>query len=283
MPFEPYADGNPKHIDVNTVEKYTLKDYDITPDRIKELMFGVPVTDPNTGKALPESFYDSAIRVAVAKAEKKFDVVVLPRFQVEEKDMFQNDASSYMFLRMNHKPVLQVEQLSMEFQGRTVINYPAGWWKVSALGGSIQLLPTFGSRGNNMYPYSGEGNMTPFLGLPQMQTGTYAPQMFRVGYVAGMLPISREGSSREWEMAPDFRMLILKHATKEIFQIWGRLIIGAGIASKSLSIDGMSETIVTTQSAMYGGAQADIMQIDRDIAELEDGLRSTYGIQLGII
>ena len=58
------------------------------------------------------------------------------------------------------------------------------------------------------------------------------------------------------------------------------MIIGAGIASKTLEVDGISETIGTTQSAMYGGASAQILQINEDIKELLDGLRAYYGYNM---
>ena len=58
------------------------------------------------------------------------------------------------------------------------------------------------------------------------------------------------------------------------------LIIGAGIANKSLDVDGISETIGTTQSAMYGGASAQILQINDDIDELLKGLQSYFGTNM---
>ena len=76
---------------------------------------------------------------------------------------------------------------------------------------------------------------------------------------------------------------MIKIAAKEIFQVWGRLIIGAGIEGKTLSVDGVSESIQTTQSAMYGGAYADIRQIDEDIQSMLAGLKSYFGMNMGII
>ena len=58
------------------------------------------------------------------------------------------------------------------------------------------------------------------------------------------------------------------------------MIIGAGIANKSLDVDGISETIGTTQSAMYGGASAQIIQINDDIDELLKGLQSYFGTNM---
>lgn len=58
------------------------------------------------------------------------------------------------------------------------------------------------------------------------------------------------------------------------------MIIGAGIANKTLDVDGITESIGTTQSAMYGGASAQIIQIDADIKELLDALRSYFGTNM---
>ena len=43
------------------------------------------------------------------------------------------------------------------------------------------------------------------------------------------------------------------------------LIIGAGIANQSVSIDGLSQSVGTTQSAMFGGASARIQNYSDDL------------------
>lgn len=282
--YAPYSDGNPKRIPLDAVENYSLADYGFTIEGVKSQIFGVQVIDPNTGKELPDEYYIQAINSAVASAEKKFDIKILPRFIHEQKDFYENNYNSFNYLKLNSRPVLQVEQFSMNAYNQTLLEYPPGWWKVACLGGSIQLMPTLAGFMNDGIPFS-----TSFMGqVPLLNTGAYnnqgyAPQLFHVSYVAGMLPQSRDGVTQEWEMPPDLRFLILKESAKSVLEVWGRLIIGAGIASKSFDMDGISETIVTTQSAMYGGASADILQLNQDIAELTAGLKAYFGINIGII
>lgn len=56
------------------------------------------------------------------------------------------------------------------------------------------------------------------------------------------------------------------------------LIIGAGIANQSVSIDGVSQSIGTTQSAMFGGASARIEAYGKDLKEvLLPALRMRFG------
>ena len=106
--------------------------------------------------------------------------------------------------------------------------------------------------------------------------GNYAPQTFDIDYVAGFLPPSRAGVTRDFEFPMELQQWSIQDALKEVCQVWGRLLIGAGIASYGRSIDGLSENVVTTQSAMYTGSRADIDIIDADIANLEGALAQKF-------
>lgn len=283
--YAPYTSGNPRRIPLDAVDKFTLADFGFTVDAVKSQMFGVAVIDPSTGEEMGDEYYLQAINSAIANAEKVFDIRILPRLVTERKDFYQNDFNSYGYLHMNNRPLLQVEDFKMQAYNRTVLNYQNDWWRVNCIQGSIQLMPSLlGALGAGV-PY-GQVTMgqAPWLGFPPVANNQgYAPQMFEVNYVAGMLPQERDGVFQEWELHPDLKFLILKESAKSILEVWGRLIIGAGIASRSLDIDGLSESVVTTQSAMYGGASADIIQLDADIKNLTEGLKAYYGLNLGII
>lgn len=52
----------------------------------------------------------------------------------------------------------------------------------------------------------------------------------------------------------------------------------AGIANQSVSIDGVSQSIGTTQSAMFGGASARVNEYTKDLTEnLLPALRMRFG------
>lgn len=286
-PYEgtPYGHNNPKHVDLSEVNNYTLDDYGLTVDAVKSNHFGIDVTDPRNGKHLPDAFYKSKIESAIAMVEKDLNIVVLPRVLNEHHDFYSNDFNSHMYLHTFQRPILQVEKVVLEYGGSMVFNYPTKWWRVYNMEGHIQMLPTMmlsGEQGslNLAQVYSGYPMIA---GIPHTVGSQHAPQMFHLQYVAGMLPPTRRGVTQPHEMHPDLWNLIVKIALKEVFQQWGRLIIGAGIANMSINIDGVSQSIDTTQSAMYGGAYADITQLDRDILELKSSLKSYYGGNLGII
>lgn len=279
-PYHP--SGNPKHIEKSLVEDYTIADYGWTPEVIKEhYMYGIRVQNPETGKEMDDSFYNHIFEIAIDKAEKSLDISIIPDFQDEQRDYYEQDFNSYMFVHAYKKPILQVENLQLHFNGRPIYQYPANWWKVEHVDGQIQLYPTALMQVGQGASYSSAISGYPYLaGMMPPQGNTYAPQMIRLEYISGMLPRRRAGVSKPWECPPSLEQLVIKYALKEIYQVWGNLIIGAGIANKSLDVDGISETIGTTQSAMYGGASAQIIQIDSDIKELLKALQSYFGTNM---
>lgn len=281
-----YQHNNPQLVDLSTVDNYTLSDYGLTVDNVKLNHFGIDVTDPRTGEYLPDAFYLSKIESAVAQVEKMLDIVILPRvIQGEHHDYYRNDFHSFMFIQTHRRPLLQLENAQLEYGGSMVFKYPPKWWRVNQLSGQIQMLPSYmlaGEQGalNLATAYSGYPMIA---GVPYLVGNDFAPQMFHIDYVAGMLPPARAGVTQTYEMHPDLWNLIIKIALREVFEQWGRLIIGAGISNMSIEIDGVSQSIDSTQTAMYGGASADILQLDKDIEALYNGLRSYYGNNLGII
>lgn len=275
-PYHP--SGNPKHIDLKELDNVTMADYGWTPEAVKAYMFGITVQNPDTGQPMGDDFYNHILERAIGKAERALDISILPDVNSEMRDYHETEFNSYMFVHAYKKPILQVENLQLQFNGRPIYKYPANWWKVEHLAGHVQLFPTALMQTGQSMSYDAVFNGYPQLaGVYPPSGATFAPQMIHLEYVSGMLPRSKSARNKPWEIPGELEQLVIKYTLKEIYQIWGNLIIGAGIANKSLDIDGISETIGTTQSAMYGGASAQIIQINEDIKELLNGLRSYYG------
>ncbi|WNM50842.1 tail fiber protein [Staphylococcus phage Alsa_3] len=276
----PYADeSNPERITQQEIDNISLEDYGWTADAIKNyFMFGIDIKDEN-GNEMDETFYRYLFEQGIAEAEQALDIVILPRVETEIQDYNEQEFQSYMHVHTRRKPIIQVESLSLQMNGSKIYDYPGDWWKVYHLPGHLQIFPTtLMQAGNNGY------NSNVFMGYPAqigaMPGGfhrTFAPQMIRVKYIAGLLPRKQEGITREYEIPANLQTLVTSYAMRELFKVGGRLIIGAGIASRTLTIDGVSETINTTQSAMYGGYSAEILQIDQDIDKMLGRLRSYFG------
>jgi len=305
---EPYSHNNPKLVDLETIESITPSDYGLTPEAIKASMFGVKVIDPNTGNEMGDSFYTYAIETAISKVETELDIVILPRVVTEHKDYNYAEYSSYMFLHAKSKPILQVETLGLEANGSYKRNYPSEWWKVYNRPGHIQVAsaPLYGAISGNMgggiATFSGGASFGGFDGgyggrlhgglssLPNGSSlGGYKPnpvsggnqnsypQLIHVSYIAGMLPQRRAGVTEEWEMPTLLNELVIKMASKQIFQQWGRLVVPMGVSSKTLTIDGISESVSYTSSATNGAIKSEIGQLDEDIADGLNKLRGYYG------
>jgi hypothetical protein len=78
--------------------------------------------------------------------------------------------------------------------------------------------------------------------------------------------------------------IAIKAGTLLLLHIAGDLILGAGIASQSLSIDSLSTSVGTTSSAMYSGYSARAENLDKQYKLVMQGLRSQYRVtQFGVI
>lgn len=228
-PYHP--SGNPKHIDRNQVEELQLSDYGWTPDAIKNhYMYGVTVQNPDTGKPMEDAFYYHVLEVAIDKAEKALDITIIPDFKHEMRDYYETEFNSYMYVHAYSKPILQVENLQLQFNGRPIYKYPANWWKVDNLAGHVQLFPTALMQTGQSMSYDAVFNGYPQLaGVYPPSGATYAPQMIQLDYISGMLPRKRAGVTKPWEVPPSLEQLVIKYALKEIYQVWGNLIIGVYI------------------------------------------------------
>ena len=78
------------------------------------------------------------------------------------------------------------------------------------------------------------------------------------------------------EIPYDIINVIGKLASIPLFNIAGDLILGAGIARQSLSIDGLSQQIDSTSSATNAGYGARIINYTKEIQETMDRLQGTY-------
>lgn len=81
----------------------------------------------------------------------------------------------------------------------------------------------------------------------------------------------------------DLMNIIGKYAAIGIFAILGDIIYGTpGLASQSLSIDGLSQNINTTNSAMYSGFSARITQYSKEVEKYMKEMKNFYkGLNFG--
>lgn len=242
--------------------------------------FGIPLKD-SEGNPFPEDLLQSYLDSAIAWAEQTLNIVIMPREELEEHDYFLTDYTNWGFIRLWKKPIIEVESLEMWYGEQKMFDIPKDWLKIDKLSGQISLFPTSGSAGGMIITASG-GLVTPLL------TGNigYAPKLWRVRYKAGLeAPDPNEPHVyRQNHIHPNLIECIYKKAAIGVMGVYGDLIIGPGIANQSISLDGISQSVGTTQSAMFGGASARIDQLQKDIDSYIPALRSYYdGINMTVI
>lgn len=284
-----YDINNPKRIDLSKVDDVTPADIGLTPYMIKKYMFGLKIVDPDTKQELDDSVYEHLIDTKIPYAEQQLGIAILPRIIANERhDYYANDFMHYNYIQTYERPILQVNSVEMMYNNQRLEKFPTSWLKVYTRTGEIEINPAV-IVGDSSVLNGGEAYMNgtqaissaPLWGLPGIASTDVVPQALQYTYVAGMLPPTRRGITRDWEVPLDLVQLIAKYVLRELLEIWGDLIIGAGIAGESLSVDGISESTTTTQSAMYTGGAARIKLIDDTIASLEQGLRNRYGYNKG--
>lgn len=232
-----------------------------TEELTQNFLFGIDLSD-SQGNPFPKALIISYINSSIAYAESLFDIC-LSRQEIksEPHDYERGDYTNWGYVQLWKRPVLEVKSLKLMYGTKPAWEVPQDWLKIDKNSGKIQMFPSSGSVTSMIIGASGA-----IYGL--YNSWDYAPQMWEVDYVAGM---------DSNDLPAHLKELIYKKAVIGILQVWGDLILGAGIASSSISIDGLSQSIGTTQSAMYGGASARCEEYRKDIEALIPVLRQKYG------
>jgi hypothetical protein len=97
-----------------------------------------------------------------------------------------------------------------------------------------------------------------------------------VPFIPRALEVTYQSGFQIGELPADIRDIIGMYASFPIFNVAGDLIAGAGIASYSVGLDGLSQSVSTTSSATNAGYGARLIQYQRQIKEQLPQLRRFY-------
>lgn len=223
-------------------------------------LHGVSIKD-NFGNDLPESAYQSYIFTAISNFEHEFGVTINPTTFEEEHDYNINEYQNYGFMQLRWKPIISVEFVKVQYiKNNTLLQYPDDWLRIYREPAQIHITPTSGAISS--FSLDGSGFLPQIFGIKRRY-----PQLFLVKYTAGF-----EDNKIPWLIN---RYIGLKAAI-DALNIAGDLILGAGIASQSLSIDGLSQSIGSTSSATNAGYGARIIQYLKEIESITPVIRNFY-------
>lgn len=232
-------------------------------------MWGVSVKNQD-GTELPDSVYEFYIQSAQKELESILNIKLVPQVIEETRDYNYCDYSTYGFMRCSY-PVARPFWLKGLFGTAEQIEYPREWLSIKRSNEvpemfyrNVYLVPNQGGYQN------GNASGVTFNGIfganLLWRSRTYIPNYWRIRYLTGFT-----------EIPADLLNVIGKAAAINVFHVAGDLILGAGIASFSLGVDGLSQSISSTSSATNAGYGARVIGYGDDIKRMIPILQSKYG------
>lgn len=222
----------------------------VTVQKLKDIyLFGLDIKNPNTGEDLPNETYQQYINNAVSMLEHYLDISISRvNNQIEYKDYRLNDYQDWGYYMCNNYPVIQVNSIKLVYfrdengDPEVVQTIPNTWIRLQPHDGMIRLIP------NARFPAN----------LQISQTGSYFPEILRSQFVPHLWQIDYDFGFESSCVPVLLNQAVATIAAVQALIVGGNLVLGAGIAGSSISIDGLSQSIQTTQSAENSAFSATI-------------------------
>jgi len=230
-------------------------------------LFGVNLKDDD-GNEMPDALIEFYIKSAQQYVERQLAVLLFPQtIESEAHDYFYDSYTNFAQAKLLHYPIRAVRRYEIQFPlTNKVLTFDPSWIKSDAISGMVNLIPVEGTFSQILM---GQGGSF----LPLLYSGRdYIPYIIFITYDAGF---------EAGEIPEDILHAIAMKASIGPLNIAGDLIAGAGIASKSISLDGLSQSIGTTSSATNAGYGARIINYEKQLKTMLSEIRMNLkGIQM---
>ena len=228
--------------------------------------YGIDISSTD-GTKLSEGVIETYIRSAQSEIEKYLAIKLKKQLETESTDYYRDDFTiGYPVIETSFQPNEAYVCMGM-LNSIEQIYYPKQWLTVNksegkGWGREISIVPNGSAvNGNSDVILTGVMNQYSF------QAQRMVPDYFTVQYTTGF----------DFKKIPfDLINVIGKFSAIGIFNVLGDLILGAGIASQSLSIDGLSQSISSTSSATNSGYGARIVQYQKEVKDSLSKLKRYY-------
>lgn len=227
----------------------------VTPQWLKDrYLVGVDLTD-DEGDPYPDALFTHAIMMAARMVEAELGVSLSPISVVDERhDVDGSTSQSYSLTALTRRPVWEVTAFKVQYGAFPASALPVSWVALrDDMAGQVQLLPSPESLSYSMAGLT--GSVIP--GLLGGSGAQYVPAYQLYSYEAGY-------GSEAHPYPEDILALVGLKAAILPLDTAGDLIAGAGIASKSRSMDGISESVNTTSSATNSGYGARVLSYHKN-------------------
>jgi hypothetical protein len=241
----------------------------LTADWLKKVfLWGVDLTEDNN-LPYPDEFFEHAIKFGKDFFAKKCDVQVPRKTIHEQHDWSAAAKDEFSLLQLRVVPVREIVGVTLKYGQKDIWRIPHDWIVYDEdEPEQVQIVPTTGA-----YPMSvAELAFSQHVVLSKYQR---FPRYYEVEYEAGL---------DDEDFSADELDVIGKWAAIQILNTAGDLIAGAGIASLSVGLDGVSTSKSTTSSATNAGYGARIIQWQKEIAHEVAVIRSRYhGLNMMVV
>lgn len=243
----------------------------------KNYLFGVNLTDDNATE-MPDSLFRWYIQAAVSRLEHELDLRLREfRVTAERHDYMAEEFMKFQWTQLKEYPVIlpttpgagtniTVPAVRLTFPAQaTSRDIPPEWVQVDEDAGQIELVPGAGALSLPFFGASG-------LMMPSISGGVsrYLPHVIEVDYWAGF---------PRHHVPPMIRHLAGMLASFGPLDIAGDLLGGAGVASYSIALDGLSQSVNTTSSPQYSGYGARLRLYE---LELKKSIQVVKGYYKGL-
>jgi len=235
---------------------------------------GCDLTD-NDGVPLPLETFEEAIREATDELAAEIDATLRPTLVTEKHDYDLSKYQCFGWFQLDRVPVAEIISVEMKFQGSGYnLVFPPAWINtIDPMFATFNLVPQTGTLEQFLVAQGGMGGGAL---MPVLRPGIYKwwPALFEIQYRAGF---------DLGEVPERLQKAIALKAAIEILNIAGEMILGSGIASQSIAIGGLSQSVATTSSATNAGHGALILQYERQLKKLVPSIRRQFhGVGMSI-
>ena len=248
----------------------------ISPTEMKVLYFyGIDIKSTD-GTKFSDDVFEMHIRQAQAEIEGYFDIKIFPEL-VTEKQQFDKDnyENNFPFIQTNYHVNKAYACIGLLNQVEQIV-FPEEWLLTRSQNNGkeigsrrISLVPT----GTSGVSTSGEIILTGIVFQTGMLTFRNIPDYFTVQYLTGFKKI-------EWDIFNLVGML----ASIPVLSLAGDLALPAGVASQSVGIDGLSQSISSTASATSNAYAARVGMYLKTMKETVDRLKIKYtGLRFTVV
>lgn len=230
---------------------------------LEKYFFGIQIKD-QYGVSMSEDNLRRYIVEGQSEMERFLDISFQKKVIKENRTFEMRDFVEWGFIPTLY-PVCDAYKLEGFINDVKQIEYPSEWLSVKKNSDGknfhrcVYIVPGSGGARTNSVVYSG---ITPHLGFLGRQD---IPYYWTIEYVTGFDQVPND-------IVDAVGML----SAMKLFHILGDIVLGAGIASLSLGIDGLSQSISTTSSATNAAYGARIQGYITDLKRILPELKKYY-------